>query len=77
LVRKNIPAFWEDLWTFFKIIHSETYSAVVDDVHKMPGAAWFKNARLNFAENLLIRRDDKTALIFKGEGQPHGKMYLP
>jgi len=71
---KNIPAFWEDLWTFFKIIHSETYSAVVDDVHKMPGAAWFKNARLNFAENLLIRRDDKTALIFKGEGQPHGKM---
>ncbi|MCP4495387.1 MAG: AMP-binding protein, partial [Phycisphaeraceae bacterium] len=29
----------------------------------MPGTTWFEGARLNFAENLLRRRDDKTALI--------------
>ncbi len=35
----------------------------------MPGARWFPQARLNFAENLLRRRDDTAALIFQGEEQ--------
>ncbi len=35
--------------------------------HKMPGAQWFSGAELNFAENLLRYRDDRTALIFKSE----------
>src|SRR5690606_12620317 len=34
---------------------------------KMPGAQWFTGARLNFAENLLRYRDDRAALIFRGE----------
>ncbi|MEZ5199044.1 MAG: acetoacetate--CoA ligase [Bacteroidales bacterium] len=34
---------------------------------KMPGAKWFRGARLNFAENLLSRKDDHKALIFRGE----------
>ena len=29
----------------------------------MPGAMWFKGARLNFAENLLRFRDDRPALV--------------
>jgi acetoacetyl-CoA synthetase len=33
----------------------------------MPGATWFPDAKLNYAENLLRRRDDDTALIFWGE----------
>ena len=33
----------------------------------MPGARWFPDARLNFAENLLRRRDDAPALIFSDE----------
>ena len=36
---------------------------------KMPGARWFSGARLNFAENLLRYRDERTAIIFKGEGR--------
>jgi acetoacetyl-CoA synthetase len=40
----------------------------------MPGAIWFDGTRLNFAENLLRRRDDKTAIVFKGEGQPVRKL---
>ena len=42
---------------------------VVDDLERMPGAQWFPDARLNFAENLLRRRDDRSAIIFRAEDQ--------
>ena len=67
---ENIPQFWTTLWEFADIIASKSYDEVIDDVTKMPGARWFESARLNFAENLLRFRDDRVALIFKGEGQP-------
>ena len=70
----NIHEFWASAWEFFDIIHTQPYTQVVDDVSEMPGAKWFTGARLNFAENLLRRRDDKTALIFKGESQPIRKL---
>jgi acetoacetyl-CoA synthetase len=47
---------------------------VVDDLDKMPGARWFTGAKLNFAENLLRYRDDRTALISKGEAQATRRM---
>jgi acetoacetyl-CoA synthetase len=71
---ENIADFWETFWEFTDIIASKPYDQVIDDVTKMPGARWFSGARLNFAQNLLRFRDDKTALIFKGEGQPSTKM---
>jgi len=37
------------------------------DGARMPGAKWFPEARLNFAENLLRRRDGAEALVFWGE----------
>jgi len=67
---ENIPEFWATVWDFVDILASEPYSQVVDDPQKMPGAKWFIGAKLNFAKNLLRRADQKTALIFKGEGQP-------
>ncbi len=70
----NIPDFWAAMWEFADIIVSKPYTAVIDDVSKMPGAKWFDGARLNFAENLLRYRDDRVALIFKGEGQPATRM---
>jgi len=65
----NIPSFWENIWEFSDVIHSTSYSEVVDDIHKMPGAKWFSGARLNFAENLLRHRDDRVAIHFRGEDQ--------
>ena len=65
----RIPEFWDLFWEFAGIIASKPYDRVVDDPGKMPGAKWFAGAELNFAENLLRFRDDKTALIFQGEGQ--------
>ena len=37
------------------------------DADKFPGAKWFPDARLNFAENLLRYRDDKIALVSRME----------
>ena len=35
------------------------------DGDQMPGARWFPDARLNFAENLLRRRDDAPARVIQ------------
>jgi len=69
---ENIADFWQTFWDFSKIIHSGNIESVIDDNSKMPGAKWFSGIKMNFAENLLRHRDDKIALIFKGEGRkPH------
>ncbi len=64
---RDIPAFWAAFWDFAEIRHSRTYTTVIDDPGKMPGAIWFEGAHLNFAENLLRFRDDTTALVSHGE----------
>ena len=33
----------------------------------MPGARFFPDAHLNFAENLLVRDDDGEAIVFRAE----------
>ena len=65
-----IADFWAAMWDFAPILHTRTFDAVVDDPSGMPGARWFSGARLNFAENLLRYRDDRTALVFKSEARP-------
>ena len=64
----DIPHFCGALWDFGQVVASRSYQQVVDDPARMPGAQWFGGARLNFAENLLRFRDDRTAIIFRGEG---------
>jgi len=63
----HIPQFWQEMWDFADIQASAPYTAVVDDATKMPGAQWFDGAQLNFAENLLRYRDDRLAIVFRGE----------
>jgi acetoacetyl-CoA synthetase len=71
---ENIPAFWTAVWDFCEVKASKRFETVVDDLDKMPGARWFTGAKLNFAENLLRYRDDRTALISKGEAQATRRM---
>ncbi len=66
---ENIADFWASFWEFSEIKYSKKYDEIVDDPKKMPGAKWFRGARLNFAENLLKRRDNHTAIIFRGESE--------
>ncbi|MHB8158002.1 MAG: acetoacetate--CoA ligase [Desulfocucumaceae bacterium] len=63
----QIPHFWESVWKFCGINSSVPYQNVVTDLDNMLGARWFNGARLNFAENLLRYRDDRTALVFRSE----------
>ncbi|MFZ5597731.1 MAG: acetoacetate--CoA ligase [Bacillota bacterium] len=64
---KDSAAFWETMWEFGGIIASRPYDHVVTNFEDMMGSKWFVGAELNFAENLLRFRDERTALIFKGE----------
>jgi acetoacetyl-CoA synthetase len=59
--------FWEQLWQYTDIRASESYTEVLSDAKKFPGAKWFYGAKLNFAENLLRNRSDKTAIIARLE----------
>ncbi|HEX7772254.1 MAG TPA: acetoacetate--CoA ligase, partial [Pyrinomonadaceae bacterium] len=71
---EDIPAFWAALWDFCEVKASRGFETVVDCLDKMPGAHWFIGAELNFAENLLRYRDDRTALIFRNEEQTTRRM---
>jgi acetoacetyl-CoA synthetase len=59
--------FWESLWKFANVRASAKSGRVLVDGDRMPGARWYPDARMNFAENLLRRRDAATALVFWGE----------
>jgi acetoacetyl-CoA synthetase len=59
--------FWQQIWQFSDIRSSQLADQVLTDADKFPGAKWFKGARLNYAENALRNRSDKTALISRLE----------
>ncbi len=71
---ENIQEFWTEMWEFADIKASESFRSVLDNFDKMQNAQWFQGARLNFAENLLRFRDDRTAIVFKSEGQASTKL---
>lgn len=58
--------FWLLLWRFCDVI-GNTGERVLVNGKKMPGAEWFPDATLNFAENVLRYRDDRIAMVFNGE----------
>jgi acetoacetyl-CoA synthetase len=72
----DLEGFWTAVWEFCGVIAdadgARGRGPVVVDADKMPGARFFPEARLNFAENLLRRRPDDAdagtdALVFWGE----------
>jgi acetoacetyl-CoA synthetase len=62
----NNEAFWSLIWDYFDVI-GEKGDVIVQDKDKLPGAKWFPEAELNFAENLLRHKDNHSALVFRGE----------
>ena len=63
---EHAEEFWSQLWDFCGVLGEKKGPTLVDGA-RMPGAKWFPEARLNFAENLLRRRDGAEALVFWGE----------
>jgi acetoacetyl-CoA synthetase len=60
--------FWRAVWDFCGII-GEPGNRVAIDLDRMPGARFFPDASLNFAENVLRQRGPGPALIFNGENR--------
>jgi acetoacetyl-CoA synthetase len=58
----HLPDFWSLLWDYTAVIGDKGERTLVD-ADRMPGARFFPEARLNFAENLLRRDDEAPAII--------------
>jgi len=59
-------AFWSALWEFCGVVGDRgARDGIALDT--MPGAQFFPDAQLNFAENFLAKLPDGPALIFEGE----------
>ena len=71
--------FWREVWTFCGI-RGDMGKRIVINLESMIDARFFPDARLNFADNVLRRRDNGPAVIFNGEGQraatlTHAELY--
>ncbi len=65
---ENPAGFWRLLWDFADIKAAQKGQIVLLEGNKMPGARWFPEARLNYAENLLKRFDHRQfAISFRNE----------
>jgi acetoacetyl-CoA synthetase len=61
--------FWDLVWEWGGIVASRKGSIVAADVDQMLKTRWFPEARLNFAENFLHRRDEAPAIIAWSEAR--------
>ena len=58
--------FWSSLWDWHGII-GDKGERLLADANKMPGAQFFPDAQINYAENMLRDADDRPAFIAYGE----------
>ncbi|MCC7252140.1 acetoacetate--CoA ligase [Hyphomicrobium sp.] len=71
LFRHSVAApqtFWSDLWDFAGVIGDKGQPPYLVDADRMPGARYFPEARLNYAENILAPEPSGDALVFWSEG---------
>jgi acetoacetyl-CoA synthetase len=66
----DLETFWECIWQYFDVQASAPYTTVLS-TRRMPGAAWFPGAELNYAQHVLRNRPaDGIALVFESEVCP-------
>lgn len=64
---EQIDLFWQTIWDFFEVQGEGSCEPVLGS-RDMPGASWFPNARLNYAEHVFRNvRADAPALIVRSE----------
>jgi acetoacetyl-CoA synthetase len=64
---KYSEVFWPAVWDFCGVKASKKWEHVLEHGDKMPGASWFCGSQLNFADNLLRKRDTHPAIVFRSE----------
>ena len=62
----NAPEFWQNVWEYCEVMGTRSDPALIDSDDFLQ-SRWFPNSSLNFAENLLRSRSDKSALISLNE----------
>ncbi|MBX3671927.1 MAG: acetoacetate--CoA ligase [Burkholderiales bacterium] len=80
----RLEDFWVAVWDFCGVIAQDRGATVIADREKMPGARFFPEARLNFAENLLRhapgpgdargREAPVDAIVFRGEDKVRARL---
>jgi acetoacetyl-CoA synthetase len=70
----EMEKFWQSFRNYAGVTAETWGTVVLEHGDRMPDARWFPGARLNFAENLLKRRNDDDALIFRGEDRVRRRM---
>ena len=71
----NLDTFWREVWEGNNIIGNfgeEVFSSN-EDIRK---ASFFPDAKLNFAENLLVGDENRQAISFHGEGRESSSLTL-
>jgi acetoacetyl-CoA synthetase len=64
----DIEGFWRSIWDYFDI-QADGDPSLVLSTHKMPGAQWFPDTRLNYAEHIFRNATDQhPAIIARCEG---------
>ncbi|MES9935233.1 MAG: acetoacetate--CoA ligase [Sedimenticola sp.] len=64
---ENPEAFWRAVWDDGGVIAETRGDITLEQGELMPGARWFPQALLNFAQNLLRNPDERDAIVFRGE----------
>jgi len=73
----DVEAFWREIWDFCGVIGDGPGTRTAVDLYKIPGARFFPDAKINFAENLLrpgAGDDANDALVFWGEDKVMRRM---
>jgi len=60
--------FWSEIWDFCGIV-GERGERILIDGDEIEKAQWFPDASLNFAENLLRKKNNEIAIYFRAEDQ--------
>lgn len=66
-------AFWLALWDYAGVV-GDMGDTVLENANAMPGAAFFPDARISFAENLLRGTGTKEAVVFRGEDKARDRL---
>ena len=66
----DLESFWQSIWDFFELRYDGSCQPVLAS-RQMPGADWYPNTRLNYAEHVFRNASaDRPALLVRDEDAP-------
>src|SRR5437763_2436052 len=63
----ELEDFWRSIWDFFAVESTTPYAAALPE-RVMPGARWFEDAQVNYAQHIFRdKRDSDVAIVHASE----------